>query len=342
MKTIVVCGGGTAGHIMPIIALLPELKKHFQSITLIGNKDGMEKDICRKYNLDFIGISPVKFTRGKFLVNLKIPFKLSSSVKETKNILKKLNPSAVFSKGGYVALPTVIAARKLNIPVIAHECDMTLGLANKVSMPYVSKMITSFEETKKNKKTICIGTPLREQVFMGNKNKIINELNIKNKPTILILGGSSGAKIINDCIAECAEKLIDKYNIIHFTGKGKTFELNLNDYHQISYADNIEDFIAASDIVISRAGASTALELLALNKKVIFIPLPKGGSRGDQELNATFYEKNNFALKLEQDELTVQNLLKKIEKLQIAPLKRYYYDKKIPEKIVNTILSEIK
>lgn len=341
MRTIIVCGGGTAGHVMPIIALIPQLKEHFDKILFIGSENGMEKNICEKYLLPFRSISPVKFSRKKFFQNLKIPFKLHTAIKQAGKIIDETKPVAVFSKGGYVALPTVIAASRRKIPVIAHECDMSLGLANKVSMRYVNKLITSFQETQAGKKGIFIGTPIRESIFCGNGNIVKERFNLDNKPMLLVFGGSSGAKKINECISECAKELVKEYNIINITGNNKMTETDIKGYFQIQFADDIENYIDAADTVISRAGASAALELLACGKKVLFIPLPKGNSRGDQELNAEYYTNKGYAMTLKQDLLNCENLLGSLKKLQETELNKYDYDKKIPEKIVHCIISEI-
>ena len=200
-KTIVLTGGGTAGHIMPNIALLPELKNHFDKIYYIGT-NGMEKEIMSKQNIPFFEISATKFVRKLSLKTLKIPFLLIKSVFEAQKTLKKLNPSVIFSKGGYVSVPVCIAAKKLKIPVVTHESDLSMGLANKIISHYANCVCTTFEKTtKQNKKCVFTGSPIRKEIFEGNKNNVIKQFDYdKTKPTILFMGGSLGAKELNDFI----------------------------------------------------------------------------------------------------------------------------------------------
>ena len=162
-EIIVLTGGGTAGHVTPNITLQEKLKKYFSEIHYIGSEKGIEKDLIKSQtNYTYHSINPVKFTRKKILKNLLIPFKLFQSIQEAKNLLKKINPSIIFSKGGYVGLPVVIAGKKLGIPVVCHESDISMGLANKIAKKYANKICTSFELTSRQngKKTIHTGTPL--------------------------------------------------------------------------------------------------------------------------------------------------------------------------------------
>lgn len=311
-KTIVLTGGGTAGHIMPNIALLNQLKDNFENIYYIGT-NGMEKEICKKYNIKFYEIKATKFVRKISLKTFLIPFKLIKSIFDAKKILKELKPDVIFSKGGYVSIPVCIAGKKLNIPVVSHESDLSVGLANKIILKYANVLCTSFKETSlKNKKCVYTGSPIRDEIFNGNKQNIIYEFDYdKNKPTILFIGGSLGATAINNIVYENITKLTQKYNVLHISGKNSK-PLNHKGYYQVQFSDRVQDFFDACDLCVSRSGANTIFELAALKKPMLLIPLPKGNSRGDQVENALNFKENKIARVLFQEDLTIDNLLKQI------------------------------
>jgi UDP-N-acetylglucosamine--N-acetylmuramyl-(pentapeptide) pyrophosphoryl-undecaprenol N-acetylglucosamine transferase len=336
MNNIVLTGGGTAGHIMPNIALLPDLKKRFDNLAYIGEVDGMEQKIAEKAGLPFYSTPAVKLIRGKVLSNIKIPFVLASGIKKARTILKRLNPSVVFSKGGYCALPTVFAAKSLKIPVICHESDMTVGLANRVSLPFADALITSFSNTYS--KGVCLGLPIRERVFIGNA-KIVRALFKVERPIILFMGGSLGAKAINECLEKSLTALSD-YNIIHI--KGGSAVRRAENYHSIEFAENIEDYFAAADLIVSRAGANTLAELAALGKRVLAVPLPKGASRGDQVDNAAYYKKEKMIEVLPQEKLTPFNLVTSVKDMLNSPPPQARYDRSVPDKIADFLLSKCK
>ena len=349
MKTIVLCGGGTAGHVMPNLALLPKLKKEFDKIYYIGSFNGIENEIIKQHpEIEYYPITTVKLIRSLTIKNLTIPFKLFKGYFEAKKLLEKLKPTVVFSKGGYVSVPVTFAAKKLKIPVIAHESDFNLGLANKLILKTCKKMCCSFEETAKNlgNKGVFTLSPIREELFLGNRQTAFKSCKFTAlKPTILVIGGSLGATAINEIIFKTAEKLIKKYNIIHIVGKGNlNKKIKLNNYFQIEFTPNIENFFALADMVISRAGSNTINEFLVLNKPMLLIPLPKGNSRGDQILNAESFTKKGFALTLNQENLTETNLLKKITELEISTNKikenqKPYFHKNGTTAVLNVILN---
>lgn len=312
-KTIILTGGGTAGHIMPNIALLSELKKHFSRICYVGT-NGMEKDIAKQHGLEFFEISAIKLIRKLTLKNCLIPFKLIKSINQCKKIIKEIKPDVIFSKGGYVSVPLAIAGKKYNIPVISHESDLSIGLANKIIAKYAVAVCTSFFETsQKNKKFVYTGSPIREQIFKGNKNLVMQKYNLdKQKPTILFLGGSLGSKAINNCVVDNLSALCKKFNILHIAGKTMTPEAK-NNYVRFDFVSDIENLYACSDVVVCRSGANTIFELLALTKPMILIPLPKTESRGDQIENAENFEKNKYAEIIYQENLNINTLINKIE-----------------------------
>lgn len=349
MKKIVLTGGGTAGHVMPNIALLKYLEKEFDEIHYIGSHNGIERNIIEKYpQVIYHGISTVKLIRSLTPKNLLIPFKLLKSLRETRKILKGINPSVIFSKGGFVSVPVVLAGSKLKIPIIAHESDSSIGLANKIIIKKCEKMCFSFENLAKKykEKGLYTGSPIRDNIFKGDKEKTLKELNFApNKTTILIMGGSLGATAINNVIFENAEELSKKYNIIHIVGKNNINKklINLKNYKQIEFTNQIENYFAAADLIISRSGSNSIFEFLALKKPMILIPLPKASSRGDQILNAQIFHNNGFSHILYQEKLNKDSLLDLIS--YVFQNKNFYVSNMQKSTIQNAnklILNEIK
>lgn len=314
MDTIVLCGGGTLGHFTPNLAIYQEMKNEFKFVYM-GTKNGLEKDIAKLY-MPYREIETCKLIRRFTLKNLLIPFKLLKGFFQARKILKEIKPKLIFSKGGFASVPVVFAGRSLKIPCISHESDFSLGLANKLIKKKCKFVCTSFEETAtKLSNGIYTGTPLRKQIFLGNKKAIKNTLNIKNdKKSILVLGGSLGSGAINNAILQALPKL-SSFNIIHITGKGKIDgRAKYGNYYQVEFTSNIEDYFALADLVITRGGSNTLFELLALNKNMLIIPLSTKASRGDQIENAKEFAKNEFASVLYEEDLTTETLIASIQK----------------------------
>jgi len=311
MKKIVFTGGGTAGHVIPNLAIINDIKNKAK-IYYIGS-NGIEKEIVKNNNIKFYEITSTKLKRSLSLSNFLIPLKLIKAISQAKSTLQKIKPDIIFSKGGYVALPVVFAAKKLKIPVICHESDMTLGLANKICKNKCLKICTSFEKTAQNLKNgIFTGSPLRKEIFTGDKEKAKRLFkNYQNKPTILIFGGSLGSKTINEAIFNSLAKLKD-YNIIHIVGKNNLKKFKYENYVQLEFTNEIYNLFALSDLIISRAGSNSINEILALNKPNILIPLSKKASRGDQIINAKYFKEKGYSKVILEEELNEYNLLKSI------------------------------
>lgn len=325
MKKIVLTGGGTAGHVTPNLALIPELKKRKFEVIYIGSKNGMEKDIVTNRNIPYFGINADKLRRYHDFKNFIMPINVLFGIRQAKKILKENNVDIVFSKGGFVSVPVVIAAKELDIPVISHEADITPGLANTIAAPFSKVICCNFEETVKKfgKKGIHTGCPIRERLINGNREKGLKFLAFKeDKPIIFVTGGSLGSKYINELIKDNLEKLIPYVNIVHSCGKGKLNKeyievkndgkviQKLDGYRQYELiVDELPDIFAASDLVISRAGANVIYEILALKKLNLLIPLTKKASRGDQILNAKSFEKKNYSVVLYEEEQEKNNNL---------------------------------
>ena len=346
-KKIVLTGGGTAGHITPHLALLPKLKKDFNCY-YIGSKNSMEQKMMGAV-MPFYSVETTKLKRKFALSNLLIPFKLIKGIWQAKKILKKIKPNIVFSKGGFVAVPVVIASHMLKIPVITHESDYSLGLANRLIKNKCKFVCTSFDITAKNLKNgVFTGSPVREAIYHGNKSNIINKYDFdKSKTNLLFIGGSLGSKNINNCVFECVDELTKKYNVLQIVGKN-----NINStkkakkYAQIEFLEKIEDAFDYADIVITRGGANVLFELLAIKKPMLIIPLGTSESRGDQILNANYFKEKGYANVLIEDDLTPSSLLQNIEKtlLNSKKLKQNMTAKSIngTEKILDLIRKNAK
>ena len=322
MKRIILTGGGTAGHVTPNIALLPRLKELQYDIHYIGSYNGMEKNLIEKQNIPYHGISSGKLRRYFSLKNFTDPFRVLKGFSEANKLMKKLKPDVIFSKGGFVSVPVVIAGKRNHVPVIIHESDMTPGLANKISIPSATKVCCNFPETLQSlpaDKAVLTGSPIRQELMTGDKDRARAFCGFKDiKPVILIVGGSLGAAAVNDAVRGVLPELLKEFQIIHLCGKGKLNAslTNTEGYVQFEYIqDELKDLFALSDIVISRAGANAICELLALRKPNLLIPLSAKASRGDQILNARSFERQGFSLVIEEEELTDELLLSSIHKL---------------------------
>ncbi|HIW21257.1 MAG TPA: undecaprenyldiphospho-muramoylpentapeptide beta-N-acetylglucosaminyltransferase [Candidatus Dorea intestinavium] len=322
MKRIVLTGGGTAGHVTPNIALLPRLKELDYDIHYIGSYNGIEKELIESIGIPYHGISSGKFRRYFSIKNFTDPFRVLRGIKEAKRLIRILNPDVVFSKGGFVTVPVVRAAKALKKPVVIHESDMTPGLANKIALSSATKVCCNFPETLAllpKDKAVLTGSPIRQELLRGDKMKAMNLLSFSPaKPVILIIGGSLGANAINESIRQILPTLVKDYQVIHLCGKGNLDPSldHIEGYMQFEYIkEELKDFFALSDIVISRAGANAICELLALHKPNLLIPLPAKSSRGDQLLNAASFERQGFSMVLQEEDMTNKSLLNAINTL---------------------------
>lgn len=350
---IIMTGGGTAGHVTPNLALMPKLKEKGFEIKYIGSVDGIEKEIINQNNIPFFGISCGKLRRYFDIKNFTDPFKIMKGIVQALKILSKEKPDVIFSKGGFVAVPVVIAASMKKIPVVAHESDMTPGLANKLSAPFCDKLCVTFRESLnyvKGNKGVLTGSPIREEILHGDKvkGKKICDFN-DDKEILLIMGGSLGSKLINEEIRGILDKLLKKFNLIHICGTGNIDRnlINKNGYKQFEYvSEELPDLMRAADYMISRAGANSIFEFLALKKPTLLIPLSKKASRGDQILNSKSFEKEGYSLMLQEEDINKGSLYKKI--LELKEKKEKLIDnmeksqaKNGVEAIVNVILESI-
>ncbi len=319
MKKIVLTGGGTAGHVTPNLALIPSLQELGYEIHYIGSYQGIEKKLIENAGIPYHGISSGKLRRYFDVKNFSDPFRVLKGYGEALKILKTYKPDVVFSKGGFVAVPVVLAAKHFKIPTIIHESDMTPGLANKICIPSAAKVCCNFPETLNylpKEKAVLTGSPIRKELLEGDRLSGLQYTGLSaNRPVILVIGGSLGSVTVNNAVRKILPKLLPLYQIIHICGKGNLDQslMNTPGYIQYEYVDApLKHLFAAADLIISRAGANSICEILALRKPNILIPLSAAASRGDQILNARSFEKQGFSTVLEEENLTEDSLYQAI------------------------------
>ena len=319
MKKIILTGGGTAGHVTPNLALLPGLQARGYEVRYIGTYNGIEKTLAGNAGIPYDGISSGKLRRYFDLKNFSDPFRVMKGYGEARTMLKKYRPDVVFSKGGFVAVPVVLAAHHLHIPVMIHESDMTPGLANKLCMPSAQKICCNFPETLPylpESKAVLTGSPIRAEILQGDRETGLAYCHFTpEKPVILVIGGSLGSVAVNTAVRNLLPQLLIDYQVIHICGKGHLEEslIGREGYIQFEYVDApLKHLFAAADLIISRAGANSICEILAMRKPNILIPLSAQASRGDQILNARSFEKQGFSTVLAEEEVNNETLLQAV------------------------------
>lgn len=322
MKHIVLTGGGTAGHVTPNIAMIPELQKRGFQISYIGSYNGIEKKLIEEMGIPYYGISSGKLRRYFDIKNFTDPFRVIKGFGEARKLLKLLKPDVVFSKGGFVTVPVVTAAKHRKIPAIIHESDMTPGLANKLCIPSAVKVCCNFPETVDKlpaDKAVLTGTPIRQELLKGDKERALRFTGLNSdKPVLMVVGGSLGAVAVNKAIRDILPQLLKDFYVIHLCGKGKLDEsfTGTEGYLQYEYIqEELADLFALSDVVISRAGANAICEISALKKPNLLIPLSANASRGDQILNARSFERLGYSKVMEEEEITNDSLLNAIHEV---------------------------
>ena len=226
MKHIVLTGGGTAGHVTPNIALIPKLQEKGFQISYIGSYNGIEKSLIQELGIPYYGISSGKLRRYFDIKNFSDPFRVLKGYSQAKKLMKQLKPDVVFSKGGFVTVPVVLASKKRKIPAIIHESDMTPGLANKLCLSSATKICCNFPETVSTlpaDKAVLTGTPIRQELLHGDKEAARNFCGFSSdKPVLLVIGGSLGAASVNENVRKILPELLKEFQVIHLCGKGKT------------------------------------------------------------------------------------------------------------------------
>ncbi len=314
-------GGGTAGHVTPNIALIDVLQKEGWQIDYIGSVDGVEKAMITAINVPYHAVSSGKVRRYFSWKNFYDPLKIIIGIGQSYRLMRKIKPNVVFSKGGFVAFPVVVGAWLNRIPIVAHESDMSPGLANRLSFPFVSQICVTFAAAKKHfkqqEKVEVTGTPIRPELFNGNVAKGLDLCGFnREKPCLLVIGGSQGARAMNDCVRLALDNLCKRFQVIHLCGKGKVDNslCARAGYRQFEYAnEELADLFAASEMVISRAGANTLYEILALVKPHVLIPLSEKASRGDQVQNARYFQQQEISVVVREEKLTPETLMAAVD-----------------------------
>ncbi|MDT3155734.1 undecaprenyldiphospho-muramoylpentapeptide beta-N-acetylglucosaminyltransferase [Staphylococcus aureus] len=324
MTKIAFTGGGTVGHVSVNLSLIPTALSQGYEALYIGSKNGIEREMIESQlpEIKYYPISSGKLRRYISLENAKDVFKVLKGILDARKVLKKEKPDLLFSKGGFVSVPVVIAAKSLNIPTIIHESDLTPGLANKIALKFAKKIYTTFEETLNylpKEKADFIGATIREDLKNGNAHNGYQLTGFnENKKVLLVMGGSLGSKKLNSIIRENLDALLQQYQVIHLTGKGlKDDQVKKSRYIQYEFVkEDLTDLLAITDTVISRAGSNAIYEFLTLRIPMLLVPLGLDQSRGDQIDNANHFADKGYAKAIDEEQLTAQILLQELNEME--------------------------
>ncbi|MFJ9497023.1 undecaprenyldiphospho-muramoylpentapeptide beta-N-acetylglucosaminyltransferase [Brevibacillus centrosporus] len=322
-KRIVFTGGGSAGHVTVNLALIPHFLESGWEVAYIGSTSGIEKELVAGLaGVQYVGISTGKLRRYFDWKNVTDPMRVAKGIGEAFLFLRRWKPDVIFSKGGFVSVPVVLGAWMNRLPVVIHESDLTPGLANRLSVPFASKVCVTFPETVQHlpqAKGVHVGAVIRDELLKGSREHGISYCGFTSKkPILLVMGGSLGARRINEVIRSQLSALLESYQVVHICGKGQCDDsIKRAGYRQYEYVkEELPDLLAMADMVVSRAGSNAIFEYLALRKPMLLIPLPKAASRGDQIVNARSFEKRGFCEVLLEEELTESTFLAALKKLE--------------------------
>jgi UDP-N-acetylglucosamine--N-acetylmuramyl-(pentapeptide) pyrophosphoryl-undecaprenol N-acetylglucosamine transferase len=316
IQRIVLTGGGTAGHVTPNLALIPRFQKNGWEVHYIGSRDGIERELVADFpGAVYYGISSGRLRRYASLRNLSDPLRVAAGTLQALSIVRRLRPRVIFSKGGFVSVPVVAAGWIARVPVVIHESDLTPGLANRLAVPMARKLCATFPETAAaaGAKGVHTGPPIRPELLRGDRERGLALCGFDGvRPVLLVMGGSLGARAVNEAVDGALPRLTRHFDVVHIRGKG-----NLNPdtvsaprYRSYEYVSGeLPDLMACADLVLSRAGANAIWEFAALRKPMLLIPLPRTASRGDQIRNAQSFASRGWAAVLPQEEMTGDALL---------------------------------
>ncbi len=313
MPHILFTGGGSAGHVTPNIALIEYAQEQHWRVSYIGSRHGIERRMIEPLDVPFYRVVTGKLRRYFSWANFIDPFRIVAGFLQSLMLCLKLQPDLVFSKGGFVSVPVVIAAWVLRIPVISHESDVTPGLANRIAYPFCQKICVTFDATLTSlpdDRVVVTGTPVRRALLEGDAGRGLAWLGMvepeRDKPLLLVLGGSLGARVINKQIRALLDELLADFNVVHVTGAGQLDPgLSRAGYEQREFiGDEFGDVLAAASLVVSRAGANTVYEMLVTRKPHLLIPLGRDASRGDQMDNAKTFSDAGYSTVIQEDALS--------------------------------------
>ena len=348
-KRILFTGGGTAGHVIVNLAVIPHFLEEGWQVDYIGSKNGIERELIdRLENVTYYPISTGKLRRYFSKENFKDPFKVLAGILQAYFVIQKRKPAVIFSKGGFVSVPVLAAARLSRTPAVIHESDYTPGLANKLAIPLAQKVLATFPETMQylpEEKAEWVGAVVREELFQGDRQKGLAFAGLPGeKPVLLVMGGSGGSRKINEAVRNGLETLLKEFEIIHICGKNNKEEsVERAGYVQFEYVnEELSDLMAATDLVLSRAGSNAIFEFLALRKPMLLVPLSRNASRGDQILNARSFEKQGYARVLEEEDVTESQLAEELFQLKenkdsMSGKMADYESREAKEKVIRSI-----
>jgi len=314
-RHVLFTGGGSAGHVVPNLPLMAHFAAGGSTISYVGSKDGPEANLVASFGVAFHAIRSGKLRRYWSWRNVADVWWIAVGLVQAFVLMRRLRPSVVFSKGGYVAFPVVVAAWAWRVPVIAHESDLTPGLANRLSLPFVAAVCTTFAVTAfpaRGKPVVHTGTPLRPDLVRGDaeRARAIFELP-RDRPLVVVFGGSLGADALNRVVREALDRLLAFATIVHVCGPGRTDAsfAGRPGYRQFEFVGaEWGDLLAAADVVVARAGANSLYELVALRKPHLLVPLPRSASRGDQISNAAYAVEHGWSRVIAEEDLDAVRL----------------------------------
>ena len=353
---VLVVGGGSAGHVIPALPVIELLQQQGLTVSFVGTKSGLEEQLTIASGVDFYAISAGKLRRYWSWQNVTDVFRILLGIIQALLLVMRLKPDVVFSKGGFVSFPVALAAWLCRVPVVAHESDLTPGLANRLVLPFVKTLCLSFAQTAAvssaqlgRAHVVVTGTPLRHEITSGDasRGRALLGLTPADKPLLVVTGGSLGADALNAAVRAALPELTQHYVVLHVCGPGKRQAQEMAGYVQREYIDQgWGDLLAAADVVLSRAGANALFELLSLSKLNILVPLSAAASRGDQIDNARVAADSGYSVVLSEADLTPETLLAALMDLEenhdqyAAALARFEHPQAAPA-IVREITSAI-
>ncbi|MBV8658463.1 MAG: UDP-N-acetylglucosamine--N-acetylmuramyl-(pentapeptide) pyrophosphoryl-undecaprenol N-acetylglucosamine transferase [Burkholderiales bacterium] len=319
---VAVTGGGSAGHAVPNLPIIEDLLRQGCDVVYFGSADGPERQIVEPLGITYVSIAVERLRRYRAWSNLLIPFRVVSGVLQSLIRLRQYRPTVLFSKGGFVSVPPVIAAWLLRIPVVIHESDLTPGLANRIAGRFAKTICVALPAEWARypgwfaKKCITTGIPLRPGFQEADAALADQQFDLeRDRPLLFVFGGSAGARSLNLALRAALPALLNRYQIVHICGRGH-LDMSLADqsgYLQLEYlSSGIEHLMKRADIILCRAGMTSLLELLALKQPAILVPLSRAASRGDQIDNATLMVEKKLCIQVEDDGLSAETLVEAV------------------------------
>ena len=320
MKRALFTGGGSAGHVLPAVPVMQALIDSGVAVSFVGSTTGLEEQYLSGVDVAYHGIASGKLRRYFAWQNLTDVFQVARGLWQSLVLLGRVRPDVIFSKGGFVSFPVVLAGWLRRIPIVAHESDFSPGLANRLAMPFVDMLCTSFASSRPPRLRGEIrhtGSPVRVELLNGSRQRGRELLEVEDgRPVVVVTGGSLGADVLNAVVREAAERLVERCCLVHVCGPGKRVAMQLAGYHQFEFVtDDWGDLLAAADVVVSRAGANSLFEVLALGKPNLLVPLSRAASRGDQIENANFAARAGYSRVIEEAVLDADRLVRAVSEM---------------------------